>query len=70
MKDRLNSYQDVYVAACGEIFTSTRLGLDHEKGCLECQQAMQQVIVDEAKKVTERLLFENLEISQKPVDKP
>ena len=37
MKDRLNSYQDVYVAACGEIFTSTALGTAHEEGCPSCQ---------------------------------
>ena len=37
MKERLNSYQDVYVAACGEIFTSYALGRDHEKSCPSCQ---------------------------------
>ena len=37
MKERLNSYQDIYVAACGAVFYNHKQGLDHEKGCPSCQ---------------------------------
>lgn len=32
----LNSYQDVYVARCGQQFTSHRQGIEHELGCQSC----------------------------------
>ena len=34
--ERLNSYQDVYVSACGQPFQNRRLGLAHEKECTSC----------------------------------
>lgn len=36
----LQSYQDVYVAACGLPFTSRRLGVQHESECPACNAAI------------------------------
>ena len=36
MKELLDSHQQVYVAACGEQFSSAQLGKQHERTCPEC----------------------------------
>ena len=33
----VNSYQDIYVAACGEDFASHAVGIDHERNCPMCR---------------------------------
>jgi len=33
---RINSYQQIYVASCGEVFPNIRLGRQHEDECYNC----------------------------------
>lgn len=49
----LNSYQDVYVAECGEPFRSRREGQAHENTCHACQAQIYET--DEAREsITEK----------------
>jgi hypothetical protein len=40
MIGQLGSYQDVYVAACGEPFRSRRRGVEHEEHCWACHEVL------------------------------
>jgi hypothetical protein len=39
----LRSYQDVYVAACGDQFVSHQLGIQHERECQACRIAIEAI---------------------------
>lgn len=36
----LGSYQDIYVALCGQQFTTQKAGRNHERTCNECKEEL------------------------------
>lgn len=43
----VDSYQSLYVAMCGRVFSNAPLGKDHERNCAACKDQDDQAVCDE-----------------------
>lgn len=48
MVGQLNSYQDIYVARCGEVFASQLSGRKHENNCRHCSPSRYEEAMERA----------------------